>query len=234
MLPSIDSLETYTLSTSFIYLFSIQRLDIYVNINIRKKIIYENRLLEVVMKLILIFGPQAVGKMTVGQELAKITDLKLFHNHMTIDLVGHFFDYSTKEGKRLVHLFRQEIFEEASKSDMYGMIFTYVWAFNLQDDWDYVNQVSQLFESRGGTVYYVELEADLEERLERNKSDNRLKHKPSKRDIEWSEADLKNSMDSYRLNSLDGEIQYSNYIKINNTKLDAQEVAKIIKQTFHF
>ena len=42
------------------------------------------------MKFILLFGPQAVGKMTVGQELAKITDLKLFHNHMTIDLVSHF------------------------------------------------------------------------------------------------------------------------------------------------
>lgn len=186
------------------------------------------------MKFILIFGPQAVGKMTVGQELAKITNLKLFHNHMTIDLVGHFFDYSTKEGKRLVNLFRQEIFEEVSKSDMYGMIFTYVWAFNLQADWDYVNQISQLFESRGGIVYYVELEADFDERLERNKSDNRLVHKPSKRDIEWSEADLKISMEQYRLNSLEGEIPYSNYLKINNTNLSAPEVAKIIKKSFHF
>lgn len=44
------------------------------------------------MKFILIFGPQAVGKMTVGQELAKLTDLKIFHNHMTIDLVSPFFD----------------------------------------------------------------------------------------------------------------------------------------------
>ncbi len=34
------------------------------------------------MKFVHIFGPQAVGKMTVGQELVKITDLKLFHNHM--------------------------------------------------------------------------------------------------------------------------------------------------------
>ncbi len=33
------------------------------------------------MKFILLFGPQAVGKMTIGQELAKITDLKLLHNH---------------------------------------------------------------------------------------------------------------------------------------------------------
>ena len=52
------------------------------------------------MKLVLIFGPQAAGKMTVGQELVKMTDLKLFHNHMTIDLVSPFFDYSTKEAKR--------------------------------------------------------------------------------------------------------------------------------------
>lgn len=31
--------------------------------------------------LVIILGPHAVGKMTVGQELAKITDLRLFHNH---------------------------------------------------------------------------------------------------------------------------------------------------------
>lgn len=184
------------------------------------------------MKLVLIFGPQAVGKMTVGQELAKITDLKLFHNHMTIDLVNNFFDYDTKEGKRLVNLFRQEIFEEVSKSNLYGLIFTYVWALNMLDDWEYVNEVTQLFESRGGTVYLVELEADLEERLERNKSSNRLEHKPTKRDIEWSEGDLKKSMEKYRLNSIEGEIQYLNYTKINNANLSADEVAKIIKGKF--
>lgn len=31
------------------------------------------------MKFILVLGPQAVGKMTVGHELEKITPLKLFH-----------------------------------------------------------------------------------------------------------------------------------------------------------
>lgn len=39
------------------------------------------------MSLVIIFGPQAVGKMTVGHALEDITDLKLFHNHMTIELV---------------------------------------------------------------------------------------------------------------------------------------------------
>lgn len=184
------------------------------------------------MKFILIFGPQAVGKMTVGQELEKVTDLKLFHNHMTIELVSQFFSYGTKIGKRLVKLFRQEIFEEVSKSDLYGLIFTYVWAFDHESDWDYVEEVCNIFESKGGDVYFVELEAELDERLERNKSEHRLKHKPTKRNIEWSENDIKSSFKKYRLNSKDGEIKRENYIRINNTTLSPQEAAKIIKEKF--
>ncbi|MBT2642482.1 AAA family ATPase [Bacillus sp. ISL-41] len=184
------------------------------------------------MKFVLIFGPQAVGKMTVGHELDNITDLKLFHNHMTIDLVNPFFDYGTKEGKRLVGLFRQEIFKSMAKSNQYGLIFTYVWAFDLKEDWDYVDQVCQIFEAEGGTVYFVELEADLEERLERNKSPHRLEHKPSKRNLEWSEQDLVQSMDQYRLNTNAGEIERENYIRINNTHLSATEVAQQIKEYF--
>ncbi|PHG12083.1 AAA family ATPase [Bacillus toyonensis] len=184
------------------------------------------------MKFILIFGPQAVGKMTVGQELATLTGLKLFHNHMTIDLVSLIFDYSTKQAKRLVSLFRNEIFEEVSKSDLSGMIFTYVWAFGLQSDWDYIHHVVSIFESKGGMVYFVELEAELDERLERNKSPHRLEHKPKKRDIEWSENNLKETMKKYRLNSLHGEIEKEEYIKINNTYLSPKEVAEMIKEKF--
>ena len=46
--------------------------------------------------LVLIIGPQAVGKMTVGQELEKITGYKLFYNHMTIELLTKIFDYDQK------------------------------------------------------------------------------------------------------------------------------------------
>lgn len=53
------------------------------------------------MNFYFIVGPQAVGKMTVGQEIARLTGAKLFYNHMTIDLVSQFFDYGTKEGRQL-------------------------------------------------------------------------------------------------------------------------------------
>ncbi|WP_088069315.1 DEAD/DEAH box helicase family protein [Gottfriedia luciferensis] len=184
------------------------------------------------MKLVLLFGPQAVGKMTVGHELEKITNLKLFHNHMTIDLVSNFFDYGSKEGSRLVNLFRNEIFEEVSKSNLHGIIFTYVWAFDHKADWEYVEKVCEIFESKGATTYFVELEADLDERLARNKTPHRLAHKPTKRDIKWSENNLIKTMETYRLNSLDGEIKKENYLKINNTNMSAEEVANLIKREF--
>ena len=84
------------------------------------------------MKLVIIFGPQAVGKMTVWHELEKITGLKLFHNHMTIELVSKYFSYGTPTGKRLVKLFREENFEEVVNSDLEGLIFNYLWYFDQE------------------------------------------------------------------------------------------------------
>lgn len=186
------------------------------------------------MKLVIIFGPQAVGKMTVGQQLAEITGLKLFHNHMTIDLVSNFFDYSSQSGKRLVNLFRREIFEEVANSELEGLIFTCVWGLDIPSDWDYIKEISGIFESKGGTVYLVELESSLEERLIRNKSDNRLLHKPTKRNIERSERDLIRTYEDHRLNTNPGEITSKNYMKINNSDIDAETVAIMIKEKFQF
>lgn len=184
------------------------------------------------MKLIVIFGPQAVGKMTVGQELEKITHLKLFHNHMTIELVAPFFSYGSEDGQRLVDLFRKEIFEAVVKSDLEGLIFTYMWDFNEKEDWDYLNDICAIFESKGSSIYFVELEAELNERIKRNKSPHRLYHKPTKRDVEKFEKDLIDSMDKCRLNSKKGEIKKKNYIKVDNTNLSPEYVAKSIKKKF--
>ncbi|GGO08372.1 AAA family ATPase [Saccharibacillus kuerlensis] len=184
------------------------------------------------MQLVIIFGPQAVGKMTVGQHLSEQTGLKLFHNHMSIDFVSQFFDYGTPSGKRLVSLIRQEIFEEVSRSDLKGLIFTFVWGFDLQSDWDYIDALSKLFESRGGEVYLVELEADIEERKRRNATENRLLHKPTKRDVKWSEGELVATYERHRLNSLPGEITKPNYIRINNENLDARQAADKIRERF--
>ncbi len=178
-------------------------------------------------------GPQAVGKMTVGQELEKITNLKLFHNHMSIELVLNFFDYYTPSFKRLSTLFRKEIFEEVSSSDLEGLIFTYVWYFDDKHDWDYIENLVKIFRDKGSEIYYVELESDIEERVKRNKTEHRLNHKPSKRGEYGSDEKLRESLLTHRPNSLEGEIKEKNYIRINNTDLGPDVVAQKIKDTFN-
>ena len=81
--------------------------------------------------------------------------------------------------------------------------------------------------------YVVELCADFEERLVRNKSENRLLYKESKRNLEWSEAEMRKTSEKYRLNSYDGEsLPFENYMKIDNTSLAPDEVAKMIQTHF--
>lgn len=183
-------------------------------------------------KLIFIIGPQAVGKMTVGQELEKITDFKFMHNHETLELPARLFGWGSEQRKRLTELFRISIFEEIAKSNLSGLIYTQVMAFNLQSEWDWFYKVKEVFESNGGSVCVVELEADMEERIIRNKTENRITNKPSKKNIEFTEKELIEDMKKYRLYSNEGEFKDENYIRINNTNLSADVVAKIIKERF--
>lgn len=182
------------------------------------------------MKFILLFGDSAVGKMTVGQELAKITGLQLFHNHLTIEPVLEIFgecNYS------VISKLRRIIFEDFAVTDNYGLIFTFMWAFNRLSNWIEVAEISSIFERVGAEIYYVELVALQEIRLERNRSENRLLHKPSKRDIAASEAHLIMDDKRNRYMSEDGEIPFENYLKIDNSSISAEEVAKRIQEHFN-
>lgn len=181
------------------------------------------------MKFVLIIGSGAVGKMTVGQELMKITDLRLFHNHMTIepviDIMGYF------DGPLILEL-RESIFRRFAASGQYGMIFTYMWAFDMQSDWDYIEHVKSIFAPYGTEFYCVELIAPQEIRLQRNQTENRLQNKASKRDTVISEMRLKMEDDVCRLVSNEGEVPFENYLRIDNSNMPPEEAARLIKETF--
>lgn len=183
-------------------------------------------------KLVLIIGPQAVGKMTVGQELSKLIDYKLFYNHMTIEMVRLIFDYDKEVFHKMNKVLRYEVFKEFAKSNEKGIIFTGCFDFgkDLEEEKEQVDSWIKLFDE----AYVVELEASLEERLRRNKTANRLEHKASKRDLVWSENDLLRSLAKHKLNSDfgEGEKIFKNYMKIENTNLSAIDVAKTIKDKF--
>lgn len=182
------------------------------------------------MKLVLLIGNGAVGKMTVGQELAKITDLRLFHNHMTIEPVLEIFGQWRPD---ITQRLRQVIFEEFAKTDNYGMIFTFLWAFDAQEDWDYIEWIKGIFGLPDEDVYYVELIAPQEVRLQRNISENRLKHKASKHSIEASNSRLLRDDRNHRCVSFPGEIVHPNYLRLENADLPPEDAARMIREYFN-
>lgn len=182
------------------------------------------------MKLVLIVGDGAVGKMTVGQELMKITDLRLFHNHMTIEPVLEVFnDFNVDVILKMRYL----IFEEFSKTNNYGLIYTCMWAYDMEEDWIIMNKIMDYFKEVNADIYCVELTAPLDVRLKRNVTENRLKNKASKNNIEASNQRLIKNTNEHRFISYDGELPFDNFIRIDNSNIEASEVALLIKNKFN-
>ena len=181
------------------------------------------------MKLLFLLGNAAVGKMTVGQELVKITDFRLLHNHIVIEPVLEVFgEFNTAIMARL----RNVILEEFAKSEHYGLIITGMMNFDSQSCWDHLDHIIEIFQLDSTDVYCVELIASQEIRLHRNITENRLLHKASKRDIEASNQRLLDNDKSFRCVSNDGEIPFDNYMRIDNSYIAPAVVATMIKERF--
>ncbi|MBQ9013763.1 MAG: AAA family ATPase [Bacilli bacterium] len=177
--------------------------------------------------LIVITGAQASGKMTIGKALSEKIGYRLITNHDSIELPDEMFGMGTEIQKRATKEIRKALFRECINHDI-DTIFTFVTAFDQESDIEYLNNLKKLYEQTGGEFYFVELICNLEERLRRNVTEERLNAKPSKRDIKRSTKDLLDTHNRYRLNSNIDEYIFPNHIKIDNTNLSKEEVADMI------
>lgn len=157
------------------------------------------------MHLVILFGPQAVGKMSVGREIARRTPYRLFHNHATIEPLLEVFDWDMPAFQTLKLEFRRRVIEEAVTSGMPGLIFTLVWALDLDEDAAYVEHLLAPVVESGGRIDFVELYADEVTRLTREGTPERLAAKPSKRDSASARADLVDSGREHRLSTGPGQ-----------------------------
>ena len=181
--------------------------------------------------LIVVCGPQAVGKMTVAESLRDKLKYNLMVNHDSIEASDKIFGYGTQAQREFNKVFREKAFEIAVKNNI-DLIFTYVCAFDVPEDVAYVKSLQKQFESSGGNFYLLELSAGLQTRLERNATPHRLEMKVSKRDIARSEADLLKTAEKHRLNSNENEVLCKNHLKLDNTDLSAEQVADMVITCF--
>jgi hypothetical protein len=183
------------------------------------------------MPLLLILGPPAVGKMTVGRAVAARSSYRLFHNHHSIEMLLDVFDYGTPPFVTLNSEVRRRVIEEAAAAGT-DLVFTFVMGMDEQGEADYLQRLAKPY---GDDVAVVELVSDLETRLLRNRTEHRLAEKKSKRDVDWSDNNVRELEAEYRMTSEPGRdapgdrlIARWPHLVIDNTELSADETARQI------
>ena len=176
-----------------------------------------------------IIGAPASGKMTIGQELSRLTDATLFYNHQAIDFALEIYQDYTEEMWEFVRGITFS-FLGASARNQRSVILTDVIDFSNQYQLMYLKQIQDLLNDYHQEILFVELETSLEERLRRNRTENRLKYKPLKRYVEVSEREIIETDKTNQLNSQKRPSGLHHYLKIDNTNLSAEEVAQQIQE----
>lgn len=118
-------------------------------------------------KLVMLYGPPAVGKFTVGKELAKLLSASLFHNHLTYDLATGLLpaDSSFEVRRRFACRLRLSAIALLFEFDHRDVITTFCYS-GPKDDW-YVNALEALCADHRTTPYFVELKARNDQLIDR-------------------------------------------------------------------
>ena len=174
------------------------------------------------MKLVVIYGAPGVGKLTTARALAELTGFRLFHNHLSFDLVKAVFDFPSPPFNRLSETIRLATFEAAARENVRGLLFTFV--YSAPEDDEFVGKIVQVVEPRGGQVVFVRLSCDratLERRVlgEERKRFGKIASLPA----------LRGALQRW---NLDATIPFGESLEIDNSSLSADEAARRIAEHF--
>jgi hypothetical protein len=118
------------------------------------------------MNLIFLHGAPAVGKLTVARHLAELTGFRLFHNHLTVDLLSAVFDFGSEPFVILREQIWLAVFGEAAQHNV-SLLFTFNPENTVRER--FIADTIETVESAGGKVIFVELTCaseELERRIE--------------------------------------------------------------------
>jgi RNase adaptor protein for sRNA GlmZ degradation len=171
------------------------------------------------MKLLFIYGSPAVGKYTVANEVAKKTNFRVFHNHLSIDCIKPIFGFGTPSFTKLIEIIRRETILEATKQSI-NLIYTFCYAKGIDDP--HVQEITDIVENNGGEICFVLLKAEKTELQKRVLQESRKKMDKAK-----SVDVLQYYFDTYDLFT---PVHHQESMIIDNTNLSPKTVAlKIIK-----
>ncbi|NKB71139.1 MAG: shikimate kinase [Candidatus Latescibacteria bacterium] len=109
------------------------------------------------MQLLFLYGKPGTGKLTVARALCQQRSLKLFHNHLTVDLVGAVFDFGTAAFTHLRQSIWLQMLDRAA-AEKVDLVFTFAPEATVAPD--VPAQVAETVRGHGGDTLFVELYCD--------------------------------------------------------------------------
>lgn len=126
------------------------------------------------MKLIVLYGPPAAGKLTIAHELAKLTNFPVVDMNLTLALVTQLFPMGTPRYRELNRSFRAKLLESAAQDDLPGVILTH--GYSHHDNAPFIQSLIDLMERYNGQIYFVYVTCPIEELEKRIALPSRKQH----------------------------------------------------------
>lgn len=125
-----------------------------------------------VPRLIFLYGPPAVGKLTVAKAIAERRDFRILHNHVTFDAVAEVLPFGAPTFWEALDKVRLDLVSAAAREGV-DLVYTFVFA---PGDEPHVDAVVSAYESAGGLVVLVQLVAPPDELRRRVSDASRAAH----------------------------------------------------------
>ena len=169
------------------------------------------------MHLIFIYGPPAAGKLTIAEELRKLTGYKLLENNAINKAVIDVFPIGTRPFDRIVGALRLSIYREAAQHNM-DLITTFVYASDMDDG--YVKSVIDEVTASGGAVKFVRVTCPTDKLLSRVENKSRMQRG------KLMDPDMLKELLSK--SDLESRIPFVESLDIDSSKYSPEEAAKLI------
>lgn len=173
------------------------------------------------MKLIIIYGPPASGKLTIAHKVAERTGYKLFHNHLTVDLLKNILKFGTKEFFEVNQKIKLDILEAAAKQGVDGIIYTFV--YDSTTDKPFIGKLKEIAKKQNISLKFLQVYCEKEELFKRVIAESRKQYKKVQ-----SVEGLSRYLESGDFLS---PVDIVDSIKVDNTNLSVAETVELVLQS---
>ena len=170
------------------------------------------------MKLVLIYGPFASGKLTIALELQKLTGYKFLENNVVNKPPMQVFPFGSRAFNRIAGKLRLDICSEAASHNV-DLITSMVYA--LGDDDDYIREMIKVVTDQGGQVKFVRVKCPQDVLIQR------VSERSREGKVKILDPDLMKELLSK--SDLSNRIPFVDSFEVDSAKNTPRECAELIK-----